>query len=358
MRERRSGGLRPAFTVVAALLLWTTACDSPTEPGRPRRYEAVFIGSPGGALFFTPLDVDSGRIVGFAETPAGPRAYQWASGVFSPVGPAPAPGCSTIAYAVRLGRTAGQTICPAPGTPAVDVSGWVVPGPPSGRIDAAPHGFRALASGGPLAGTRYPGPEWPVTQRRAFIYQAGITELVPPEAQGSEAVGISDENEVAVTAFSICPTPGCVTSQAAAWSEGHWRMIPLPQGATEAQAVAMSSDGDVAGNATGAFDQPFRWSRGDGLRPLVVIPGATAHAADVNRLEQVVGSLRRGGPLSTEVEGVIWFEDRIYPLSERVRGEGWRIREAVLVDDQRNIVAFGRNDTTGQDGLLILVPSR
>src|SRR5687768_13372761 len=140
MRVRRTGGLRPARIAVIALALWGAACDSPTDPGRPRRYSAVFIGTPGGALFFTPLDVDSGRIVGFAETPAGPRAYQWVNGVYSPVGPAPAPGCATMAFAARQGRTAGQTICPAPGTPAVDISGWVVPGPPNSRIDAAPHG--------------------------------------------------------------------------------------------------------------------------------------------------------------------------------------------------------------------------
>lgn len=363
---------RPLLRACAAVLAAAAIAGcrgTPTDPARPGTYEVAFIGVPAGAQSFAPRAVAGGRVVGVAADANRAWAVQWTAGGFSLIGPAVPAGCHSEPTAARGGMTVGQVTCTASGAPAgqpVDVYGWVA-GQAFPRLFAEPYTFTGVSSdGGGVVGTINPSSQFPQAQSRAFLRLGGtVTELLPPNAIASEAAGISDAGDVVVTAYYDCPdedgeSDDCYPSRAMAWNAGAWTEIPVPRNAEQAVAVAVSSQGDVAGYAFGEADGVFmyRLSRRD-LDGLPVIPGTRVVLTGVNRLPQVVGTgIREETAGRATSYGIVWGDERTYDLSERIAGTvPWQIISALATDDEGRIAGTGVHRETGQEGAILMTPS-
>ena len=336
----------------AAALLAAAACGSPTEPGRPPRYEVLFIGAPPDAESFSPRAVDGRRVYGVAT--AGERS--WAA-VWTPAGFArladPPSGCRVEPRAARGGAVVGQVSC----TVADDVYGWGVGAQvPAGRVAAEPHDFRAVSAAG-VVGTLYPRTEFPGGWHRAFrVAGGGVEVLLPPGAEASEAAGIADDGAVGVTAFTGCTASGCEGSRIAVLQAGEWRELPVPDGAERAAAVAMSSAGHVLGHATGGLEQAFV-VQGRRVRVLPIVPGTRVVLEGVNALGQAVGTGSRADlPGRAPSEGIVWGGGLQYNLGERLVTEDWQVTSAAAIDDESFIAGTGIERATGRSGAILLIP--
>lgn len=342
-----------AVTLLAACALPLGACPGdPTGPVRPPEYRVVFIGAPAWADAFVPVDVDGGRVVGFALVGTDRVAAQWVDGAFSAIGLAPPPGCASVALGARGGRTVGQVTCGA------DAYGWASSGP-EGRVAAPPHTFTDVSVDGLITGTLRPSPFGDPAQRRAFIVAGSqATLLLPPGADGSEAAGISDDGAVAVTAYGACAAGGCGQIGVQVWDAGAWTMIDPPRSAVFAEARAVSTEGHVLGMMVteSGLDRPFLWTEDDGAEELAVLPGTLAQAYDVNADGLAVGTATRTA-LVSETAGVAWSGARIYYLTDKVQGGVWQVIEALAIDDDGNVAAYARNPETGAEGPVLLVPA-
>jgi hypothetical protein len=361
--------LRACAAVLAAVAI--AGCrGTPTDPARPGTYQVTFIGVPAGAQSFAPRAVAGVRVVGMAADANRTWAAQWTPGGFSLIGPAVPAGCHSEPTAARGGMTVGQVTCTASGAPAgqpVDVYGWVA-GQPFPRLFAEPYTFTGVSGdGGGLVGTINPGSQFPQAQSRAFVRLGGaVAELLPPGAIASEAAGISDAGDVVVTAYYDCPDEDgeadddCSPSRAMVWTAGAWTEIPLPRDAERAVAVAVSSEGHVAGYAFGEADGVFlyRISRRD-LDGLPVIPGTRVVLTGVNSLPQVVGTGVRELTMGQATSyGIVWGDERTYDLSERIGGTvSWQITSALATEDEGRIAATGVNRETGEEGAILMTPS-
>lgn len=341
----------PISRALLAAALFAAACnDSPTDAVRPGSYDATRLGAPAWADTFEPEAVDGTRVVGAATTGGRSLAVLWMAGTFSRVGPEPAAGCDSRATAVSGTVIVGEVTC------GTDAYGWATT--LSGRAIAGPHTFADVNASGTIVGSRA-GPE---AARRAFILRNGqVTELLPPGATGSEAAGISDEGDVAVTAYAACGDEGCEESYVAVWRNGTWTTVPLPRGASRAVAYAVSSAGHVLGRGMGRQDPLFVWQRDEDLQGLPVVPGTRVEVNGISELGQVVGAGVRPDFPAQPTHGIVWGGEREYYLSDRIRGEdgdSWLIDAALAIDDDGRIAALGTHERTGESAALLLVPSR
>jgi hypothetical protein len=364
---------RPLLRACAAVLAAAAVAGcggTPTDPARPGTYQVAFIGVPAGAQSFAPRAVAGERVVGVAADANRAWAVQWTAGGFSLIGPAVPTGCHSEPTAARGAATVGQVTCTATGAPAgqpVDVYGWVAGGAVP-RLFAEPYTFTGVTSDGAgVVGTVNPSSQFPQAQSRAFLRTAGgVTELLPPDAIASEAAGIGDAGDVVVTAYYDCPDEDgeadddCYPTRAMVWNAGAWTEIPLPGDAERAVAVAVSSEGHVAGYAFGEADGVFlyRISRRD-LDGLPVIPGTRVVLTGVNSLPQVVGTgIREQTTGQATSYGIVWGDERTYDLTERIGGTiPWQITSALATDDEGRIAATGVDRQTGQEGAILLTPS-
>ena len=343
--------------------------NSPTDPSRPGTYLVTFIGVPAGAASFVPRTVAEGRVAGVAATADRAWAVQWLGGAFSLVGPDVPAGCHSEPLAARGAHTVGQVTCTAGGAPAgqpVDVYGWVSGEPVPPRLFAEPFNYVGITTSGAMVGTINPRAQFPQAQSRAFIRTgAGVTVLLPPGAVASEAVGISEEGDVVVTAYFDCPeepedTP-CYPSRGMVWNAGAWTEIPAPRRAERTVAAAVGSRGHVAGYAFGEADGVFLYRiprrRLDGLP---VIPGTRVLLTGANARGQVVGTgIREEAGGRAASYGIIWGDERQYDLSERIAGaDEWQITAALATDDEGRIAGTGIRTETGEEGAILLAPSR
>lgn len=353
----------------AVLAAGASACrDTPTDPSRPRRFTVTFLGVPADAEGFTPRAVDAGRVVGTAAGGGTVWAAQWLNGSFTRIGPAAPAGCHTEPVAARGGFTVGQVVCTATGVPAgepVDVYGWASGVAVPARVFAEPYTFVGVSGGGAIAGTVNPAAQFPQAQQRAFVLSAGAaTLLLPPGADASEAVGITDVGQVVVTAHRACDpaSAGCRESSVMVWEAGVWTEVPVPAGADRAVGAAVSAEGHVAGYAFGESDQAFVYlvPRRD-IDALPIIPGTRVLLSGANSLGQVVGTAVRdepGGRLPSY--GVLWGDERQYNLTERLASteEEWQITAALATDDDEHVAGTAVNPGTGQEGAILLVSTR
>lgn len=345
-----------------AALLAGAACGSPTEPGRPAFYSAVFLGTPPGAESFTPRAVEGRRVYGVASAGGQSWAAVWSDGAFATLLDPPA-GCRAVPVAARRGAVVGQVTCAPPGEAAApsDAYGWGIGGGvPAGRVAAEPHGFRGVSNAG-VVGTLYPRPDFPAAPHRAFLASAGgaVEVLLPPGAQASAAAGIADDGTLAVTALSACAAAGCAESRAAVRArDGTWTILSLPSNAERASAVAVSSAGHVLVHAAGGAEQPYvRFQSRDRLLP--VVPGTRVVLEGVNARGQVVGTGVRSVavPGRGQSEGLLWGGGRQYFLRERILLRDWDVTSAHAIDDQGFVAAMGTETATGRSGAILLVPA-
>lgn len=351
----------------ALAVLASAGCrDSPTDPSRPGTYAVTFIGMPADAESFSPRALDAGRVVGVAAGDGAAWAAEWSGGAFARIGPAAAAGCHTEPTAARGGRTVGQVICTATGMPAgqpVDAYGWAAGVAVPARLFPEPYTFVGVNADGTIAGTLEPAAQFPQGERRAFVLSGGgATVLVPPGATGSEAAGITDAGDVVVTAYFACAAdaPDCAPSRAMAWRGGEWVELPVPRGAARTAAAAVSPAGHVASHAFGEFDRAFLYDLDRRDRDnLPVIPGTRVLLNDANVRGQVVGTgIRPDAVARRSSYGIVWGDDRQYPLSERLAGiERWEVTSADATDDEGRIAGTGLNPESGLEGAILLVPT-
>jgi hypothetical protein len=356
---------------VAALALaaGASACrGSPTDPSRPGRYTLTFLGTPADATGFSPRALDAGRVVGVAVGGGTVWAAQWMNGTFTRISPAAPAGCHTEPMAARASLTVGQVVCTATGVPAgqpVDVYGWAAGVAVPARVFPEPYTFVGVSAGGVIAGTVNPAAQFPQAQRRAFVLASGAASiLLPPGATASEAVGITDENQVVVNAYRVCQQDErrCHESSVMVWDGGTWTDIPVPRNADRAVGAAVSSDGRVAGYAFGESDQAFLYHiRRRDMDGLPIIPGTRVLLSGANSLGQAVGTAVRDEPAGRLPSyGIVWGDERQYNLTERLAStdEAWQITSALAVDDERHIAGTAVNTETGQEGAVLLTSTR
>jgi hypothetical protein len=353
---------------VCALGLLAAACDgSPTDRSKPDTFTVQFMGVPADAQSFTPRAVTGGRVVGTASTGESAWAVEWQVGTgFRRLLPAAPAGCHGDPLAARGAFTVGQVTCTASGDPEgqpVDAYGWAA-GQAGARLFAEPYTFTGVNAGGAVVGTINPSAQFPGAQHRAFLRtSAGITMLVPDSAIGSEASGITDAGDVAVTAWYACPAEAedddCVASRVKVWSNGVWTEPRVPSGAERLVAGAVSPEGHVAIYAFGETDQVFIYEiEGRDLDALPVIPGTRVVLMSANARGQVIGTgIRPETPGRQTSYGIIWGADRQYDLSERIALTPWHIASALASDDEGRIAATGRNLEDGLQGPILLVPT-
>lgn len=345
-----------APALLAAALL-AGACDNPAGSKRPGKYTVQFIGAPAGASSFTPADIERGAVVGAAEVGGRVVAARWENGAFSFFSTGAPAGCDSEATAISSAAVVGEISCGG------DTYGWSTTG--IGRVDPAAHTFVDVNDAGTIVGTRGRGE----AELRAFVVQDGAaTVLLPPGAEASAAAGISDDGDVAVTAYSGCGDEGCARSSVWVLRGGQWSQAPVPRGTGRAEAVAVSGEGHVAAVGSAELDaagkpenllQPvFVWEPGDDLDALPVIPGTRVIVRDVSSLEYAVGSGVRPDRPAQPTYGIVWGGGRLYYLSERMeRGfEPWQIEAAMAIDDEGRIAGLGSNVETGASGAVLLVP--
>lgn len=348
-----------------ALALLAAACDSPTDPSRPGRYNVTFIGVPAGATSFTPRAVTGGRVVGVASDGERTWAVEW-TGTFRRLGPDAPAGCHTDPLAARGALTVGQVTCTASGDPGgqpVDVYGWIA-GQTIGRVFVEPYNFVGVNATGAVAGTINPPAQFPRARHRAFTRtSAGATILLPDSAIASEAAGITDAGDVVVTAWYACAPENdeCVSSRVQVWSaaSGTWTELDVPRNATRMVAGAVSPQGHVAVYAFGEADQVFLYEIEDrDLDALPVIPGTRVVLMSANGRGQVIGTGIRPETAARQTSyGIIWGADRQYDLSERVVKETpWHVSAAVATDDEGRIVGIGTSLDDGVEGPILLTP--
>lgn len=354
---------------VLPLALLAAACDrSPTDPSRPGTFNVTFLGAPAGAESFSPRAVDAGRVVGVASAADSAWTVQWLDGVFTRIGPATAPGCFSEPVAARGGFTVGQVTCTASGDPSgqpVDAYGWTTGETVPPRLFTEPYTFVAVNRSGTVVGTINPGSQFPQGQRRAFVRTGGSAAvLLPPGASASEAVGVTDDGEVVVNAWYSClsdeETPPCYLSRPLVWRGGEWVEIRLPSRTNRALALAVGSEGHVAGLAFGEADQTFLHRIGrSGVKALPVIPGTRVLLTGANARGQVIGTGIRPEATARQVSyGIVWGDERQYDLTERLSGlQRWLITAAMGTDDEGRIAGTGLNTEAGLEGAILLTPT-
>ncbi|HEU4885487.1 MAG TPA: hypothetical protein VFT45_24790 [Longimicrobium sp.] len=353
---------------VCALALLAGACtDSPTDASKPDSFTVLFMGVPADAQSFTPTAVTGGRVVGTASDGVSAWAVEWQAGSgFHRLLPAAPAGCHSEPLAARSAFTVGQITCTASGDPAgqpVDAYGWVA-GQAVPRLFAEPYTFVGVNASGAIVGTVNPATQFPQGQHRAFLRTpAGVTVLVPDSAIGSEAAGITDAGEVAVTAWYACPADAedddCPVRRVKVWSNGTWTEPRIPGDVPRLVAGAVSSDGHVAIYGFGQADQVFLYEIEDrDLEALPVIPGTRVVLMSANARGQVIGTGIRPETAARQTSyGIIWGADRQYDLSERITGQAaWHISSALASDDEGRIAATGTNLDDGLQGPILLVP--
>jgi hypothetical protein len=347
---------RFARAATALAVLAAAGCGSPTAPGRPPLYTAVFVGIPPGADAFLPTVVAAGRVYGVASRGAESWVAVWTEqGGFATVLDAGS-GCRAAPRAARAGLVVGEVSCGAPdpgGGP--DVRGWIVGAPPP-AAPADPHDFSAVSPAG-VMGTLFPRAHFPGGVPRAFLLAgSGAEPLVPPGAEASVAGGVADDGTLAVTALSACAAAGCATARVAVRRDGRWTVLPLPNGADRATAVAVSSRGHVLGHAGGPVEHVFV-RLGNRTRSLPLIPGTRVVVHGVNALGQVVGTATHPpAPGRLPGAGVLWGRERLYFLSERVAARDWEITSATAIDDEQYVAGTGVHTASGLQGPILLVP--
>jgi hypothetical protein len=357
LRRSAAGALMCAVALLAA------ACDgSPTDPSRPGEYQVVFLGVPAGAESFTPRGVSSGRVVGTARGGGVAWAAQWANGAFTRLGPDVPAECESEALAARAAFTVGQVTCTEDG--GTDAYGWAAGVGALPRLFAEPHGFVDISRTAVIAGTLYPTAQFPLGSPTAFqVVDATATLLLPPDAQASEAVGVTGTGAVAVTAYYECTVdePDCVPSRAALFTGGAWLDVPIPGNAERAVAAAVSSAGHVAGYTIGNADGVFLYElEDDDVHLLPVVPGTRVQITGANALGQVVGTGIRlvVAPGQQPSYGIAWGDGRQYPLSERILGEvRWQVTAALATDDEGHIAGTGVDPDSGTEGAILLIPA-
>jgi len=348
----------------AGAIFATAACDgTPTDPSRPGRYEVTFLGVPAGAESFLPRAVAAGRVVGTARGGGAAWAVQWANGTFTRIGPDVPAACESEAMAARGAFTVGQTTCATAGDVPTDAYGWAANLGSLPRLFPEPYGFVDINRSAVIVGTLYPPAAFPQATPRAFqVQDGGATVLLPPDAQASEAVGVTDSGAVVVTAYYGCTgdPPACVPSRAALLVGGEWRPVPVPGNAERTAAAAVSSAGHVAGYSLGSVDGLFLYdSEDDDLDALPVVPGMRVQVTGANALGQVVGTgIRQStAPGQHASLGIIWGDGRQYALSERILGPvQWQVTAALATDDEGRIAGTGFDPATGREGAILLVP--
>lgn len=347
----------------AACAVLASACDrTPTDPSRPERYDVVFLGIPADAESFTPRAMAAGRVVGTARAGTDVWTVQWSNGTFSRIGPDVPAGCESEPAAAHVGFTVGQVTCFGPGEVPNDVYGWVTGVGALPRLFAEPYSFTDINRSATIVGTVNPPAEFPQASPRAFVVQGvSVTMLLPEGATGSEAVGISDEGAVAVTAYYDCTgQDDCAETRALVWSAGTWTEVDLPADADRSVAAGISPAGHLAGYTLGGLDGLFLYDVPDNdYDALPVVPGTTVQVTGVNAEGQVVGTGFRqsAAPGQQPSYGIIWGVERQFELTERIRGDDpWVITAALATDDEERIAALGFNSETGQEGPLLLVP--
>ena len=355
--------IRACATVCAALAV--CACrDTPTDPSRPDEYTVTFLGVPEGAESFIPRAVSAGRVVGVARAGSVSWAVQWANGVFTRIGPEVSPGCESEPLAARGPLTVGQVVCIEAGDTPTDAYGWAagVGGIP--RLFLQPYTFVDVSGTGTIAATQYPPALFPDASSRAVrVDGIATTVLLPPDAAMSEAAGVSNAGDIAVTGYDICPPASsrCFESRVYVWSGSAWTEVPLPGDAQSAIAAAVSSAGHVAGYTFGGGDGVFLWDHEDeDMDVLPVVPGTRVEITGANALGQVVGTGFRMDPAPGQRPsyGIVWGDERLYTLSERIDGEiDWQITAALGTDDEGRIVGTAVNPENGQEGAVLLTPT-
>jgi uncharacterized membrane protein len=355
---------------VCALALLAGACtDSPTDASKPDSFTVLFMGVPADAQSFTPTAVTGGRVVGTASDGGSAWAVEWQAGSgFRRLLPAAPAGCHSEPLAARGASTVGAVTCTASGDPAgqpVDAYGWVAGQAGAPRLFAEPYTFTGVNASGAIVGTVNPAAQFPQGQHRAFLHtSAGVTVLVPDSAIGSEAAGITDAGEVAVTAWYACPADAddedCPVRRVKVWSNGTWTEPHIPGDVPQLVAGAVSSGGHVAIYGFGRADQVFLYEIEDrDLEALPVIPGTRVVLMSANARGQVIGTGIRPETDGRQTSyGIIWGADRQYDLSERIDGVAeWHISSALASDDEGRIAATGINLDDGLQGPILLVPN-
>jgi hypothetical protein len=359
---------RPLLRACALALLAAACNRSPTDPSRPGKFNVTFIGVPADAETFTPRAVTAGRVVGVASDGERNWAVEWVGGTFRRLLAGEPAGCHSEPLSARGAFNVGQVTCTASGDPAgqpVDAYGWAT-GLAVPRLFVEPHTFVGVNASGAIAGTVNPAAQFPQAQHRAFYRTgAGVVVLVPEGATGSEAAGITDAGQVVVTAFFACAEADedCVSSRVMVWSAGAWTALPTPRGSTRVVAGAVSPAGHVAVYAFGEADQIYLYDLDDrDLDALPVIPGTRVVLVSANARGQVVGTGIRPESTTREASyGIVWGDQRQYDLSERIVDAGtarWHVDAALASDDEGRIAGTGINGDTGQEGAILLVPTR
>lgn len=344
--------------------LAASACDnSPTDPARPGQYQVTFLGVPAGAESFTPHAVSAGRVVGTARAGGVAWAVQWANGVFTRIGPDVPAECESEALGARGPFTVGQVTCTAGGDVPTDAYGWAAGVGSLPRLFPQPYGFVDVNGTAVIVGTVHPLAQFPTGPSRALRVDGTTTTLLlPPGASISEAAGVSDAGDIAVTGYDVCDpdAEGCIESRVYVWNNGGWTEIPIPGDAESAVAASVSSAGHVAGYTFGGGDGVFLWDQEDeDLDVLPVVPGTRVQITGANAFGQVVGTGFRMEPAPGQQPsyGIIWGDGRQYALSERISGTTrWQITAALGTDDEGRIAGTGIDPDSGLEGAVLLIP--
>lgn len=198
--------------------------------------------------------------------------------------------------------------------------------------------------------------------RHAFLWQGGVMQDIGGGAGDwsiSRAYAINDLGQVVGDFAQDAGRLGGGAKfdrRAFLWQAGTRTDLATLPGHSSSTALAINDTTQVvgwSGNADASISRAFLWQNGQ-MRDLGVLLGHTrSQALGINAAGHVVGWSGTGK--TYESRAVLWDGERLRDLNDHIsRDDGWRLLEAVAINDAGQIVGTGWH--RGQSRAFLLIP--
>ena len=314
----------PLAAVICSLLVATWGAVRPLHATPANAYAVTDIGIYG--LPFIPIALsDSGVAVGTSDFTT---AATWKAGVLTPL---TMPQLNTQAQARGVYGVAGgplQVVGDAK-TPAAQ-DGFLSTDGSTVTFGLNPGHAYAVNAAGQVA----------VGDGRAAIWASGITTYLSAPNDYGVAFDINASGQAAGNAAH--PK---ASIHAAMWSNGvETALEPVSQ----STAMALNDSGTVVGFMSSPNEPtPARWQGGT-RTDLPMLSGAHGMARDINNAGDIVGDC----DVPTGSHGVLWANGVLIDLNSRLETAGWKITNAVSINNQGWILCYGEFQGIGRSCLL------
>jgi probable HAF family extracellular repeat protein len=299
---------------------------------------------------------DEGEITGYGYavfTSGNFQGFSWSNGAITAIGSATS-AAQIGAYGIN---DAGQIV----GENSVQHAFITTPGGQQdlGTLGGVYSGANGINSSGQVVGfAGYSSSTWQLQHAFLWTSSGGMKDLGSlPGYSISAATAISASGTVVGYSYSTQD----LTDHAFVWSNGTMQALPSLSGQSGCAATAINSAGVAVGYSELAEgdnqynDEAVLWTGNGTVQDLGHLPGTLSSIAyDINDLGEVVGSSNDAGGIP--FHAFLWSSgDGMQDLASVLdsSGNGWTLIEAAAINNEGQIVGYGRNPGNYNEAFLL-----